>query len=75
MALKQIQFQINRSQIDLEDDPESPRLRHKSCSSRQELSVAASLTLFHSSSWEKIALEVSDDLVHLVVPNPNYFVG
>jgi hypothetical protein len=39
MSLKQIQFQVNRSQIDLEADPESPRLQHESCSSHQELSI------------------------------------
>jgi hypothetical protein len=73
MSLKQILFRVNRSQIDLEDDPESPRLQHGSCSAHQELSIAASPTLFRSSSRKKIVLEVSDlirynpDLVHLVI--------
>jgi hypothetical protein len=77
MSLKQIQFRVNRSQIDLEDDTESPRLQHGSCSSRQELSIAASLTLFRSTSKEQGVLKVLDlvrynpDLVHLDVPNPN----
>jgi hypothetical protein len=75
MSLKQIQFRAIQSQIDLEDDLESPHLKHGSCSSCQELSIVASLTLFRSSSRENIALEVLDlirynlDLVHLVVPN------
>jgi hypothetical protein len=77
MSIKQIQFRVNRSQINLDDDPELSHLQHGSCSSRQELSIAASLTLFHSSSREKIALEDSDlirynpDLVHLVIANSN----
>jgi hypothetical protein len=60
MSLKQIQFQVNRRQIDLEDDPESPRLQHGSCSSHQELSIAASLTLFRSVSKEQFTSEDSD---------------
>jgi hypothetical protein len=35
MSLEQIQFQVNRSQIDLKDDPELPHHQHGSCSSRQ----------------------------------------
>jgi hypothetical protein len=77
MSLKQIQFQVNQSQIDLEHDPKSSHLQHGSCSSRQELHIAASLTLFRSSSREKITLKDSDlirynpDLVHLVNPFSN----
>jgi hypothetical protein len=77
MSLKQIQFRAIRSQIGLEDDPESPRLQHGSCSSHQQLSIAASLTLFRSTSMEQITLEISDlarynpDLIHLVVPIAN----
>jgi hypothetical protein len=77
MSLKWILFRVNRSQIDLEYDLESPRLQRESCSSRQVLSIATSLTLFRLSSREKIALQDSDlirynlDLVHLDISNPN----
>jgi hypothetical protein len=77
MSLKQIQFRVNQSQINLEDDPESPRLQHGSCSSHPELSIAVSLTLFRSARKEQFVLEVSDlvrynpDLVYFVISNPN----
>jgi hypothetical protein len=72
MSLKQIKFRVHQSQIDLEDDLESPRLQHRSCSSHQEISIAASLILFCSTSREQFLLEVSD-LVRYIPDLPSRY--
>jgi hypothetical protein len=80
MSLKQILFRVIQSQIDLEDHPESLRLQHGSCSPRQDHSIAASLTLFRSSSREKIILQDLDlirynpDLDPLVILNSQIYI-